>query len=566
MDERTSKFYADHAEDLAASYESSAPTVLAHLRLAFRPGQRVLDVGAGTGRDLHLLAAEGVDAYGVEPAEAMRRVALARHPTLAGRIREGSLPALRRDDLCPDGYDGVLCSAVLHHVERARLFDAALALRALLKRGGRLLVSLPSAPDGADGPSRYADGRWHNGVGPDELDLLFVRIGFHRIERWDEDDALGRPERRWTTLLYRLDADGDASSVSRPLDLVQAVLARDRKTATYKPALLRALTDLALTQPNRVRWSGGHVLVPLEAVAERWIHYYWPIFESRVFLPQINVGARAEVHRLGFAAELASLIASHRRAGGLPAFSLALREEKVKADGRFRRLMGRLKATIVRGPVRHAGGSLELAAAVFRAQGDDIVVDAALWKELAVSGYWIRDALLLRWAELVVRFSDRRVGIDQAVAALCVEPTPERDQQLGRTAFGAMPDLRCVWTDKALGGGRFDVDHVIPFSLWRSNDLWNLVPSSPSVNRAKSDALPARGLLLRRREALLRCWEGLREAAEVRFDREARILVGRDLNDLDDLFGAVAESIEVTATQTGTPRWAPKERAEAQGR
>jgi very-short-patch-repair endonuclease len=43
---------------------------------------------------------------------------------------------------------------------------------------------------------------------------------------------------------------------------------------------------------------------------------------------------------------------------------------------------------------------------------------------------------------------------------------------------------------------------VIPFSLWRNNDLWNLLPAHPAVNNAKRDLLPSQSLLRQRREAL----------------------------------------------------------------
>jgi 2-polyprenyl-3-methyl-5-hydroxy-6-metoxy-1,4-benzoquinol methylase len=41
------------------------------------------------------------------------------------------------------GFDGIVCSAVLMHVPDHEMFDAALAIRALLKPRGRLLLSLP---------------------------------------------------------------------------------------------------------------------------------------------------------------------------------------------------------------------------------------------------------------------------------------------------------------------------------------------------------------------------------------------------------------------------------------
>src|SRR6478672_3959279 len=100
MDPATAEFYARNAKDLAARYEASPGSVATYFDMAFPAGCRVLDVGAGSGRDLAALLAHGFDAYGVEPSEAMRAEALEHHPRSRGapRIRRiaGDRPALRR--------------------------------------------------------------------------------------------------------------------------------------------------------------------------------------------------------------------------------------------------------------------------------------------------------------------------------------------------------------------------------------------------------------------------------------------------------------------------------------
>ena len=51
---------------------------------------------------------------------------------------------------------------------------------------------------------------------------------------------------------------------------------------------------------------------------------------------------------------------------------------------------------------------------------------------------------------------------------------------------------------------------MIPFSLWHCNDLWNLLPCDARVNGKKSDKLPERGLLLKRKDAIIYYWEKTR--------------------------------------------------------
>ena len=135
MDSATAQFYSSNARDVAQRYESVQSTVSRYSAAAFPQGSRVLDVGAGSGRDLAALISHGYDAYGVEPVGALLAEAVVRHPELEQRIRPGALPAIGE----PFGgeFDGILCSAVLMHIPDGELFDTAFSLRHLLRaRGG----------------------------------------------------------------------------------------------------------------------------------------------------------------------------------------------------------------------------------------------------------------------------------------------------------------------------------------------------------------------------------------------------------------------------------------------
>ncbi len=207
MDEQTAQFYEQRAVEVATRYENVASPIARYFDAAFVPGSRVLDIGAGSGRDCACLLANGFDAFGVEPCEGLRLAAVTAHPALANRLQAASLPQLG----LPFGgeFDGIVCSAVLMHVPAYELFDAAMAIRAVLKVHGRLLISLPLSrgdvlPGGRDG-----DGRLFEDYKVGEIQLLFERLGFALIGRWESQDALARAQTSWFTLLLeRRDGDG----------------------------------------------------------------------------------------------------------------------------------------------------------------------------------------------------------------------------------------------------------------------------------------------------------------------------------------------------------------------
>ena len=50
----------------------------------------------------------------------------------------------------------------------------------------------------------------------------------------------------------------------------------------------------------------------------------------------------------------------------------------------------------------------------------------------------------------------------------------------------------CPWTEKRITNGiEYDLDHLLPLSLYPINELWNLVPADPDFNsNKKRDRLP----------------------------------------------------------------------------
>jgi len=339
------------------------------------------------------------------------------------------------------------------------------------------------------------------------------------------------------------------------------VLRQDKKVATYKLALMRALTDIATSRPCSVAWRrDGRVAVPIDTVAELWIEYYWPLFESGTFLPQMNGEAGAGEHKLGFTRPLETLIERFARTGGRAGFLSELRGGALapEAERTVTELRARLRNAIRSGPVYYAGRSTS--GALFGYERGSILVDEALWQEIALMSHWVRDSLLVRWPSCrrgwPARATSPRSRCYAALGVLLTPALPERETAHARKVYASLPEPRCVWTGRTLGAG-FQVDHVIPFALWHNNDLWNLLPASPAVNNQKRDRLPERTLLVERRPAILDSWHALHEGIPRRFEVELAHLTGQAAPDLDAGFESLCEAVEVTAIQRSCERWTP---------
>ena len=135
--------------DVAAVYERGRPdyppTVVERIvaELGVGSGDRVLDLGAGTGKLTRPLLAAGLDVVAVEPLEHMR-AAVARAAS-ASRVLDGRAEAIPLPDA---SLDGAVCGDAFHW------FDADLAaaeLHRVLRPGGGLVLSWLQN-DNHDGP------------------------------------------------------------------------------------------------------------------------------------------------------------------------------------------------------------------------------------------------------------------------------------------------------------------------------------------------------------------------------------------------------------------------------
>ena len=560
MDESTHRYYARFDDAQAAAYESAEGGVANYFPLAFPPGARVLDLGCGTARDTALLACESREVYGVEPVRRMRELAISHHPELVDRILAGELPEqLPGCELTGGPFDGIVCSAVLQHLPRHQLFDAVFSIRERLVERGRLLLSIPKVSTDSPDIDRDEHGRLCNGVSIGELDLLFERGGFQSIGRWENPDSLGRSERVWVVSLY----ERRTAASSRPLDRIEAILRRDRKVATYKLALIRALADIAVTRPHTVTWlADDDVGVPVATIAELWVRYYWPFFEraGELFVPQTAGDWSRQESGARFRKELQEVVDHYRHAGGLAQYLADRKDRSWSADveGLDAALMRKLRITIQKGPVTHAGVSTSPdGRSAFGNHGGTVLIPGDLWRELSLMGHWIRDSLILRWSELSSSLSRGNVRPEEIVSILLSAPNSERETRTARAVYESHPGLFCVWTDAPVRPQSMEVDHVIPYAVWRNNDLWNLLPASKKVNQSKRDRLPTHALLRSRREAIEHYWDLTRTGHRRRFEHEAAILVGTPKPSLNRIYHALTESVEITAMQRGCERWEP---------
>jgi trans-aconitate methyltransferase len=121
----------------SAAFVTAAGNDLVEL-LAPREGERVLDIGCGTGELTAALAGRGAVVTGVDSSAEMLTVARQRHPALT--FAQLDAQALAADDTYAGAFDAVFSNAALHWMPRQS--DVVAGVARALARPGRFVAEM----------------------------------------------------------------------------------------------------------------------------------------------------------------------------------------------------------------------------------------------------------------------------------------------------------------------------------------------------------------------------------------------------------------------------------------
>jgi SAM-dependent methyltransferase len=189
--------YAEQAEGLVKQYESVVFGETHRLILHLIPttASRVLDIGAGTGRDAAGFAALGHHVVAVEPTIEMRTRGMALHPSPRIEWLDDSLPDLAHLMSRRERFDVVMLTAVWMHLDAAQRQRAMPNVASLVQPGGVLIMSLRYGP--------VPTGRRMFAVSADETVRLVAAEGLQLVLRREGlAPRPGQPGVTWTRLAF----------------------------------------------------------------------------------------------------------------------------------------------------------------------------------------------------------------------------------------------------------------------------------------------------------------------------------------------------------------------------
>ena len=158
------------------------------------PPARVLDIGAGTGRDAAALARKGHAVTAVEPTPELRAWGQANHPHQIRWI-DDLLPRLPQVRALNERFDLVLLTAVWMHLDADQQREAMRTLAGLMAPGGLVSMTLRHGP--------VPQGRRMFDVSSSDVSALAATCGLSALHSVETSDMLGRAGVSWTFLVLK---------------------------------------------------------------------------------------------------------------------------------------------------------------------------------------------------------------------------------------------------------------------------------------------------------------------------------------------------------------------------
>ncbi len=563
------KWYENNSERILEeferfSFEQTHEALLNHLPK--EPGI-VLDVGAGTGRDAAGFANLGHDVVAVEPNDKLRISARKLHPSEKICWVDDSLPKLEKVRKNGLTFDVINLSAVWMHVAPSERRKAFRRLASLLTPGGLMCFTL------RHGPFEPVRGFWD--ISPDEVLELARDFGLFSVCVSLEEDQLGRDGITWTRIILRSPGDGTGA-----LPLLRGIVLNDNKSSTYKLALLRVLVRIAQSSAGLARPEGeDHVVLPLGLFALYWLRLYSPLLDRN--LPQNPLNTTGTV-RIGFANNAFEQLQEFTSLE----FRVGVSFQSIQAKT-LHRVLQQICSTLNNMPmhyITYPGSEDQVFVAHKQSKVPvpsqmtldstylfgfgEVRIPFELWQAAQKFGAWIEPAILAEWKELMkgyARSQNRSLDIEKVEDAL-VWSEPDRTTAISRNKakllFEKGVALHCVWSGRKLKIDKFDIDHCFPYSAWPCDDLWNLMPSSRSVNQNKKrDKLPGLLTLNQSRERIMEWWNRAyveETGTRQQFFNEAQASLRLDFGltqHLDEIFDSVTLQQTQLKFNQQIPEW-----------
>ena len=360
------------------------------------------------------------------------------------------------------------------------------------------------------------------------------------------------------------------------LSQINRIIEQDKISSTYKFALLKNTIDVCQRYDHLVKVDEKYAYLPIGLIVEGWIFDYFPFVFNGI--RQQNSGRILNKQIESSYTELFEYMhLNSKKTSWRDAYAKTyLQYLSLELDSRQSELMIKLAkniaSTITKMPMRYSGtDDYEIYNPNKRTFGD-IPKTEKFNREFLIQNFGIfsikkehyfifrymgqslygSSTIARRWRDITYSLNKNEFATDKIDAMIYKTLFNDRNTNIGRKFLP--DDCYCIWSSKKLTHGKYDIDHVLPYSIWFNNDLWNLLPCDPKVNSKKSDKIPSPELILKQSDLIISYWDIYEEKAKELFEYQIKSSLSPKKSALSDkkgLINALSEKAHYLITERG---------------
>ncbi len=369
------------------------------------------------------------------------------------------------------------------------------------------------------------------------------------------------------------------------LKQINFIIENDKTSSTYKYALLKSTIDSCQRFEHLIHFKDQQVFIPLGLVVAQWIFDYLPfVFKG---IRQQHSNANGIVLNAEIDKAYRAIFDFFRLAQASPweyayktlqtAFYDEYQSENVALL--FFELSRKIAKTIIKMPMRYIGRDeysffqpdISSCTKVKLPQGQScnflFLVRSFGYFAINEEHYNIfrymgqnlygTSTIAIKWKQK----TDSLVGENVASQNL-IERIYSDNFAIARDTSGIRSILEegmeCVWSGKILNKQTTEIDHMLPFSIWFNNDLWNMLPADKKINNEKRDKIPTPKLIEKRANVIISYWKIYNEKWGYQFQNSILAsLVGDNSNvvDYERAIEALIKKVSYLIEDRGCPEY-----------
>jgi len=321
---------------------------------------------------------------------------------------------------------------------------------------------------------------------------------------------------------------------------INHIIENDSTSSTYKYALVKAVIETSQKDSQFLKEESSYVSLPLGLLIEKWFFYYLPFILSKTYQQKSADRIFDKPTEESIENFLIDYVKDYdsKDISVIREIYFKIRNDwnsqKISNDKKFFKIVKNIARIIVVNPMYYLGRTFfEKEYSIFipeYTRFGHIKYNKSFSRKELISefGYfkfkkdfydifrYLGSSLIgistinNKWKEGTLQIKNNIDSTNKSFVdeLLNIESIDIRDTSFIRRKFKNFEKVKCIWTGKNYTLDQIDIDHIIPYSIWGNNDLWNLLPANKKVNQNQKKAkIPTPKLLEKCKYNIFEYWD-----------------------------------------------------------